>query len=56
MKLKTCVKHCIMQYPTLYRNALDVYNHLFYLGGNGYDWKMVLFKVLGLKEKPKKNV
>ena len=55
MKLKTYVKHCIMQYPTLYHNALDVYNHLFYLGGNGYDWKNGTLQRIGFKTKTKKE-
>lgn len=39
MKLKTLVKHLIMQYPNIFPNALAVYNHLFYVIGNGYEWK-----------------
>lgn len=39
MKLKTLVKHLIMQHPDIFPNALAVYNHLFYVIGNGYRWK-----------------
>lgn len=39
MKLKTLVKHLIMQWPRLFPNALAAYDHLFYVVGNGYDWK-----------------
>ena len=53
MKLKTYVKHCIMQYPLIYRNALDVYNHLFYVIGNGYEWKNGVLHACGFKTKPK---
>ena len=53
MKLKTYVKHCIMQYPLIYRNALDVYNHLFYVIGNGYEWKNGTLHTYGFKTKSK---
>ncbi len=53
MKLKTYVKHCIMQYPLIYRNALDVYNHLFYVNGNGYEWKNGVLHAYGFKTKSK---
>lgn len=53
MKLKTYVKHCIMQYPLIYRNALDVYNHLFYVIGNGYEWKNGVLHAYGFKTKSK---
>lgn len=40
MKLKTLVKHLIMQWPSIFPNALAVYDHLFYVIGNGsYGWK-----------------
>ena len=39
MRLKTLVKHLIMQFPGIFPNALSVYNHLFYVIGNGYEWK-----------------
>ena len=35
MKLKTLVKHLIMQWPGFFPNALAVYEHLFYVIGNG---------------------
>ena len=28
-----------MQFPGIFPNALSVYNHLFYVIGNGYEWK-----------------
>ena len=39
MKLKTLCKHLIMQNPCIFPNALSVYDHLFYVIGNGYHWK-----------------
>lgn len=32
------VESCILNYPKLFPNALHVYNHLFCVIGNGYDW------------------
>lgn len=38
MTLKEYVKQHIMQYPGIFHNALLVYNHLFYVNGNGHEW------------------
>lgn len=32
------VESCILNYPKLFPNALYVYNHLFCVVGNGYNW------------------
>ena len=53
MKLKTLTKHLLMQWPTLFRNALDVYNHLFYVVGNGYEWKNGILVQSGFRTKTK---
>lgn len=39
MTLKNTVRNMIIAYPTLFRNALEAYNHLFCVIGNGYEWK-----------------
>ena len=38
MKLKDSVINSMREYPSISRNKLDVYNHLFLTNGNGYDW------------------
>ena len=53
MKLKTLVKHLIMQHPYIFSNALEVYNHLFYVIGNGYRWKGGELQKVGRKFKRK---
>ena len=55
MRLKTYVKHCIMQWPTIFRNATEVYNHLFYVIGNGYHWEDGVLKEPGFKIKSKQQ-
>lgn len=55
MKLKTLVKHLIMQYPSLFPNALAVYDHLFYVVGNGYSWKNGELQEIGFKTKTKEQ-
>jgi len=39
MSLRDTVRYCLLWYPSIFKNALDVYNHLFCVIGNGYDWK-----------------
>ena len=55
MKLKTLVKHLIMQWPGLFPNALAVYDHLFYVIGNGYNWKNGELYYIGFKTKTKEQ-
>jgi len=55
MKLKTLVKHLIMQWPCLFPNALSVYDHLFYVIGNGFSWKNGELQEIGFKTKTKKQ-
>ena len=38
MKVKDAVKASIMLYPTIQKTKLDVYEHMFLVIGNGYDW------------------
>ena len=38
MTLHEYVKQLIMQYPSIFHNALLVYDHLFYVNGNGHEW------------------
>ena len=42
-----------MQFPMLFKNATEVYNHLFYVIGNGYDWKDGELKEVGFRPKSK---
>lgn len=44
-----------MQWPMLYPNALAVYNHLFYVIGNGYSWKNGELHRIGFKTKTKEQ-
>lgn len=39
MTVRDTVYESLLSYPTLYSNALDVYDHLFCVNGNGYEWK-----------------
>lgn len=39
MPIQEHVRLCILNYPSIFSNALDVYDHLFYTIGNGYEWK-----------------
>jgi len=55
MKLKTLVKHLIMQWPGLFPNALSVYDHLFYVIGNGFSWKNGELHEIGFKTKTKEH-
>ena len=55
MKLKTLVKHLIMQCPCLFPNALAVYDHLFYVIGNGFSWKNGELHEIGFKTKTKEQ-
>lgn len=36
--LKQCVRDNLLMWPDLFKNALDVYEHLFCTNGNGYEW------------------
>lgn len=38
MNLQDTVKNCLYKNPALFQNALDVYEHLFCVNGNGYKW------------------
>jgi hypothetical protein len=38
MNLKDTVIDSMREYPSISRNKLDVYDHLFLTNGNGYDW------------------
>jgi hypothetical protein len=38
MNLKDSVIDSMREYPSISRNKLDVYDHLFLTNGNGYDW------------------
>ena len=39
MTLKETVRENLLNYPLLFKNALDVYDQLFCVIGNGYKWK-----------------
>lgn len=39
MNLKDTITRSLLLYPTIYPNRLAVYNHLFCVIGNGYDWE-----------------
>jgi hypothetical protein len=39
MNVYNTIKNSLILYPSIYRNALDVYVHLFICIGNGYEWK-----------------
>lgn len=39
MKVKEYLKLCLINYPSIFSNALDVYNHWFATLGNGLAWK-----------------
>ena len=55
MKLKTLVKQLIMQCPGIFPNALAVYDHLFYVNGNGFSWKNGELHEIGFKTKTKEQ-
>lgn len=38
LSVKETVRRCLIQYPSLFRNKGDVYDHLFLTIGNGYEW------------------
>ena len=38
MTLHNFTKQLIMQFPSIFPNALIVYDHLFYVNGNGHEW------------------
>lgn len=35
---KELTQDCYNHWPTLYQNELDIINHIFFCGGNGYGW------------------
>jgi len=39
MTVKETVRENLLNYPLLFKNALNVYDHLFCVCGNGYRWK-----------------
>lgn len=39
MNFESTVRDCLLNYPTIYPTALQVYDHLFCTCGNGYEWK-----------------
>lgn len=39
MNVYNTVKNGLILYPSIYKNALDVYSHMFICIGNGYEWK-----------------
>ena len=39
MNVQDTVRDSLLEYPMLFCNALDVYNHLFCVIGNGYEWR-----------------
>lgn len=39
MTVKTQLKHCLLNFPRIFPNALSVYDHWFCVIGNGYEWK-----------------
>ena len=48
MNVKETLWKALINFPTIFPNALSVYNHLFCVGGNGYEWKDgELIEVLG---------
>lgn len=38
MTLQETVRNAILKHPSIFNNALTVYNHLFCVIGNGYEW------------------
>lgn len=39
MTVKSELKHCLLNFPRIFPNALSVYDHWFCVIGNGYEWK-----------------
>lgn len=39
MNVYNTIKNSLILYPSIHKNALDVYVHLFICIGNGYEWK-----------------
>lgn len=39
MTVKNTIKACIFTYPLLFKTKFDVFEHLFLVCGNGYEWK-----------------
>lgn len=37
--VKDTLWKCLLNFPTVFPNALSVYNHWFCVNGNGYEWK-----------------
>ena len=38
MKVEDTLRECLLNFPTIYANALSVYAHWFCVVGNGYEW------------------
>lgn len=38
MNLRDTVRNALLKHPSIFENALTVYNHLFCVLGNGYEW------------------
>ena len=38
MKAEETIKKCILSCPLIFKNKLEVYNHLFLTNGNGFKW------------------
>lgn len=39
MKVKEEIRRSLMMHPFIHKNKLDVYDHMFLVIGNGYEWK-----------------
>lgn len=39
MTVKETLEKCLLTYPLIFKNAFDVYEHLFIVAGTGYEWK-----------------
>ena len=39
MNVELTIQDCFDNYPGLFKERVDVLNHLFCVIGNGYDWK-----------------
>lgn len=38
MTVEETIRKCILSCPLIFKNKLDVYNHLFLTNGNGFKW------------------
>lgn len=39
MSPKEEIRYSLMMFPSIHKNKLDVYDHLFLVNGNGYEWR-----------------